>query len=235
MSSFLADKHIFDLVAPRFGFFVEEKDNIKSPPKNLTYAIRFQAGEMFFFCFAGGCNRSSALTRQAFAPAHRVTAWAACAPTPSPPPSPPSQCFLSNSQSKRLYPVHFNRQCLLYNGPLQRNAGFLSLMHCVFIYGINLCNILYIGEIKKKSLYKSLPPLEIKCCHLRSACLKKIIKWWKHTGCADASILSTFMSEMMRDNVRQQVWALQSEADVKDTKVVREKKKGQSTTFSVSL
>lgn len=33
MSSFLVDKHIFDLVAHRFGFFVEEKENEKKLQK----------------------------------------------------------------------------------------------------------------------------------------------------------------------------------------------------------
>lgn len=34
MSSFLVDKHIFDLVAHRFGFFVEEKENVKYQKKS---------------------------------------------------------------------------------------------------------------------------------------------------------------------------------------------------------
>lgn len=47
-----------------------------------------------------------------------------------------------------VYPCTLTVNAYCTTGPLQRMLVFVSVMHCVFIYGIDLCNILYIAEIK---------------------------------------------------------------------------------------
>lgn len=47
-----------------------------------------------------------------------------------------------------VYPCTLTVNAYCTTGPLQGMPVFVSVMHCVFIYGINSCNILYIAEIK---------------------------------------------------------------------------------------